>query len=308
MTKLRTSVSSKVTVHSLPFFCQATDFFIESSIKMSTMETVDIYNFGVLNLRLLKATSDCAQHPTATIIAPKGTVILGGGAYVDWDGPCSPPSPPGNMLTAMYPNHNGTTWTVASKDHFTESKARIIAYCVVAKMKDGSPISADNYKVVNATSAVAGQPTMRVDLPVGYTVVGGGARTNYSGDGSILFASYPTAQLRGWVGSAKDHGQSDPATITVWAIGLNESFLKRAGMIVRLFNTTSPHPANHPRHTFVFPDFYLTGAGARVNWNGSGNLLTASFPQDRQTVVAEGKDHDEVDRSTITAYAIGFME
>ena len=38
---------------------------------MSTMETVDIYNFGVVNLRLLKATSDCAQHPTTTITAPK---------------------------------------------------------------------------------------------------------------------------------------------------------------------------------------------------------------------------------------------
>jgi len=273
------------------------------------METVDIYNFGVLNLRLLKATSEGAHHPTTTLTAPKGTVILGGGAYVDWDGPFSPPSPPGNLLTAMYPNDKGTTWTVASKDHIIESKARVIAYCIVAQMKDGSPISADNYKVVNATSAVvANQPTMQVDLPIGYTIVGGGARTNYSGEGSLLFASYPTAQLRGWIGSAKDHVQLDPATITVWAIGLKESFLKRAGMIVRLFNTTSSLPANHPRHTFVFPDFYLTGAGARVNWNGQGNLLTASYPQDRQTVVAEGKDHDQVDRATITAYAIGFTE
>ena len=78
-------------------------------------------------------------------------------------------------------------------------------------------------------------------------------------------------------------------------------------MFVSSFDSTSSPDANHPRHTFVVPDFHLTGAGARVNWNGVGNLLTASFPEDRQTVVAHGKDHVEADRSTITAYAVGFM-
>jgi len=117
----------------------------------------------------------------------------------------------------------------------------------------------------------------------------------------MLFASYPTVGLGGWVGSAKDHLQSDPATITVWAIGLREAFLKNAGMLVSSFNSTSSIAANHPRHTFVVPYFHLTGAGVRVNWSGLGSLLTASFPQDRQTVVAEGKDHIQADPSTITA-------
>ena len=207
----------------------------------------------------------------------------------------------------MYPNDSGTTWTVASKDHLEVSQARVVAYCIAAQMKDGTPISLDNYKIVSATSAVAAHPTQQVDLPAGFTVVGGGARANYGGLGNMLFASYPTVGLGGWVGSAKDHLQSDPATITVWAIGLREAFLKNAGMLVSSFNSTSSIAANHPRHTFVVPDFHLTGAGARVNWSGLGSLLTASFPQDRQTVVAEGKDHIQADPSTITAYAVGFM-
>ena len=66
-------------------------------------------------------------------------------------------------------------------------------------------------------------------------------------------------------------------------------------------NSTSSIAANHPRHTFVVPYFHLTGAVVRVNWSGLGSLLTASFPQDRQTVVAEGKDHIQADPSTITA-------
>jgi len=275
---------------------------------MAPIETIDTYNFKALNFKLLKATSDCAQHPCVTLQAPAGTVILGGGAFVDWDGPCSVPDSPGNLLTAMYPNESGTTWTVASKDHIAVSKAGIIAYCIVAQMKEGTPISADNYRIVSATSGVAAHPTLQVDLPSGFTVVGGGARVNYTGVGNMLYASYPTAGLGGWVGSAKDHCQSDPATITTWAIGLKESFLKNAGMLVSSFKSTSSPVANHPRQAFVLPDFHLIGAGACVDWHGAGSLLTASFPQDRQTVVSEGKDHITPDPSTITAYAIGFCK
>jgi hypothetical protein len=275
--------------------------------QAAAQEIIDVYNFGALRLKLLKTSSSCTQHPTTTLSAPGGTVILGGGAYVDWHAPgCSPANPAGNMLTAMYPNNDGTTWTVASKDHEVESKAVITAYSIVAEMANGSPISVDDYRVVSATSALAAHPTMQVDLPDEFVVVGGGARTNYAGAGSLLFASYPTPDLRGWIASAKDHLTSDPVTITVWAIGLKKSFLQGAGMTVKSFYTSSPI-SNHPSTTFTVPNFYLTGIGARVNWNGAGNLLTASYPQDRQTVLAAGKDHIIGDPSTITAYAIGFQ-
>jgi len=175
---------------------------------MSAVQIVDTYYHGALSFKLLKTTSDCAQHPTVILKAPPGTVILGG-AYVDWDGACSPPSPPGNLLTAMYPNNNGTTWTVASKDHLEVSKARVVAYCIAAQMKDGTPISLDDYKIDSATNVVAAHLTQQVNLPAGFTVVGGGARANYGGLGNMLFASYPTVGLGGWVGSAKDQLQSD---------------------------------------------------------------------------------------------------
>ena len=271
-------------------------------------ETVDIYNFGALNFRLLKATSDCGQHASITINAPKGTLVLGGGAFVDWDGPCSLPSSAGNLLTAMHPNNAGTSWSVEFKDHIIVSRARVIAYCIVGQMRDGCPIAESNYQVVHATSPILAHPATQANLAPGFMVVGGGARTESSGPGSLLFASYPTADLSGWIGRAKDHVESSPGTITVWAIGLKERFLKEAGMLVRMFSMTTAQVAHHPRHAFVLPDFHLTGTGARVNWTGQGNLLTASFPQDRQTVVVEAKDHIETDKSTITAFAIGFTE
>ena len=163
---------------------------------MSAVEIVDTYYYGALRFTLLKTVSPCAQHPTVTLNALPGTVILGRGVYVDWDGPCSAPSPPGNLLTAMYPNASGTTWTVASKDHIDSSPARIFAYCIVAQMKNGSPIFPGNYTVVSATSAVAAHPTQQADVPAGSLVVGGGAKVNWSGPGNMLFASYPTGSAR----------------------------------------------------------------------------------------------------------------
>jgi len=270
-------------------------------------EVVDHYVNRALEFQLLKATSTCAQHPTVSITAPGGTVILGGGAYVDWTGPCATSTDPsGNMITAMFPNNEGTTWTVSAKDHLVPSPASVVAYCIVARQRNGEPIPSDSYKIVSQTSNIDAHPTQQVDLPEGFSVVGGGARANYQGLGSILFASNPTPGLDGWVGSAKDHIQSDPASITVWAIGLKDSFLRDAHLTVSSKTSTSA-ATNHPHLALVIPDFQMTGGGARVNWNSVGSLLTASFPQDRQTWVAEGKDHIQPDRSTITVYAVGFQ-
>lgn len=275
---------------------------------MSDFEVIDTYEIGPLRFQLLQSISTCANHPTVTLNAPTGTIILGGGAYVDWNGPCSPITPVGNLLTAMYPNDNLTTWTVASKDHIKASPARIFAYAIVAQMQDGTPIPGELYKVVSGTSTTpSSSPTLRVDVPAEFTVVGGGAKVNYgTGNGNILFASHPTPGLGGWVGFSKDHLEFDPSTITVWAIGIRTAFLSKYQLRVTSFNSTSSPIAHHPRQTLVVPNFYLTGVGARLNWSGAGSLLTASFPQDRQTVVAEGTDFVESDPATITTFAIGF--
>src|SRR6266545_5591614 len=99
------------------------------------MSIIDTYDYKALSFKLLKATSQqCARIPSVTITAPPGTVILGGGAYVDWQSPpCAPQCPPGNLLTAMYPDNSGKTWTVASKFHIQANSAQITAYCIVAQ-------------------------------------------------------------------------------------------------------------------------------------------------------------------------------
>ena len=72
-----------------------------------------------------------------------------------------------------------------------------------------------------ATSGVAPHPNQTVYLPPGCIVTGGGARANWHGAGNLLTGTYPLyGSIHGWAAEAKDHLQSDPASVTVWAIGL----------------------------------------------------------------------------------------
>jgi hypothetical protein len=266
---------------------------------------------GDLRFQVIHGSSSCAEHPSITIDAPPGWKILGGGASVDWTGPCAPPSPAGNLLTGVFPNDDGTSWTATSKDHLTPSPANIVAYAIVAQMKDGSPIPTSAYKIVYGTSSPANHPTHTVGLPDEFDVVGGGARVNYTGLGSMLWETHPVGNGLSWVASAKDHLKPDPSTITVWAIGLKRSFLEGIGLYPHLLEQYSVLPVPHPSVVVEVPGegYYITGGGARMNWDVNpsavGSLLTATYPgPDGQTWLANGKDHLQSDPSTIMGWAI----
>jgi hypothetical protein len=51
--------------------------------------------------------------------------------------------------------------------------------------------------------------------------------------------------------------------------------------------------------------YVLVGGGAKVNWEGAGNLLTASYPDAQGGWTAASKDHVSPDPAVIVAYALG---
>jgi hypothetical protein len=55
------------------------------------------------------------------------------------------------------------------------------------------------------------------------------------------------------------------------------------------------------------PGWALSGGGAFDNWNGAGNMLTASYPSGISWI-GSGKDHIESSPAAITAYVIGLRE
>lgn len=151
-------------------------------------------------------------------------------------------------------------------------------------------------------------PVVHCDVDPDQVLVGGGAWAEYSGHGALLTASYPeNGELETWIGKSKDHIRGDRHTLHVYAVGLELSGVSRRTLRSRVTmkqatSGSSVHPA---RTVSVPPGYVLTGGGARVNWSGSGNLLTESYPTSDRTWKVKSKDHMRNSPATITAYAIG---
>lgn len=73
--------------------------------------------------------------------------------------------------------------------------------------------------VKSPVSSLTNHPTNYVSVPSGYSLIGGGARVNWTGAGNLLVYSYPSSNF--WNVGSKDHNVASPATIEAWAIGIN---------------------------------------------------------------------------------------
>jgi hypothetical protein len=136
-----------------------------------------------------------------------------------------------------------------------------------------------------------------------FVLVGGGAWAIYGGAGALLTASYPVdlSILRTWEARSKDHIQSDPHFLRVYAFGLRVDGLSRdtlLGYISITQNTSdvTAHPVAAPDN---LNDALPLGGGARVNYTGAGNLLTTLLAGS-----AASKDHVWSDPASITAYSL----
>ncbi len=160
---------------------------------------------------------------------------------------------------------------------------------------------------IAATTTAVNHPQGSVVVPAPMKLVGGGAQTNWTGNGNLLTASRPAASGQNtWMAAAKDHLVADPATLSVFGIGLTDAE-DDWEVIVR--DSTSAVEA-HPVASVEVPKGYvMTGGGCAVNWKTSpaaaGNLLTASFPSSLTTWECRAKDHAVSSPATLTAYVIG---
>lgn len=243
-----------------------------------------------IQLELFKATGNSASHPNVTLTVPSDYKILGGGARVNWSGD-------GNLLTASFPK-DAQTWVAKAKDHSFASPATIDAWAIAIY----DPTDLWEVDIFSTTSDSASHPLATANISNSFVLTGGGAAANWSGNGSLLTASYPEGTV-GWTAKSKDHVVSESVSITAYAIGIRARN-GASGPSVKIFTNTSS-PAQHPSTEVSTNSGYsLVGGGAQVNWRGNGNLLTASFPEGNQWKVAS-KDHSVAESCTITAYAIG---
>lgn len=176
----------------------------------------------------------------------------------------------------------------------------------LARVIDGSDPAAATSRLrlrhFTLTSAAPSQgPELRLTVPEGHKILGGGAIVNYREPGNLLVASRPESPTT-WFARGKAHTLSSPATITIHVIALFDP--------ADLFEVSITESVSVPGNDAVTsvqvaPGFVLTGGGAQTDVADPGHLLAASFPQDRETWTATSRQHLIGAVALVRAYAIG---
>jgi hypothetical protein len=243
---------------------------------------------------ILDVTSDVRAHPDVRIVVPEGYKLLCGGALDNWKGP-------GNLLTASFPESDNT-WRGSGKDHVAGDPASISAFALAVYDPD------DIWEArifQSRPSSAAAHPEQEVAVEPGYVMVGGGAWVDWTGEGNLLVASHPSPDSKtAWHAQSKDHVKSSPARITAYAIGLK---CKAEGVKLQsAIAIAKSNKSNRPQAAAAPPAGYkMVGGGAALTFDKGGLLLTASYPNENNQWVGQGKDHLEGDNGSITVYCIG---
>ncbi|HET8683384.1 MAG TPA: MAC/perforin domain-containing protein [Micromonosporaceae bacterium] len=247
-------------------------------------------------IRIFEQTSEkAAEWPMANVEVPSDYKLLSGGAKVLW-------SPPGNFLVDSYPSSD-ETWTAQSRSHLKPSAATITAYAV--GLYDPPDWELWDVQPFKAKGTKGPAPSAMVVVPKEYTMVGGGGHDDTtSGMGNHLRACYPEDDR--WVVTGSYYDVESVGEATAYAVGLRCNVpgveVKRVIKVSEPSQQQStPVAEQSMEHGYV-----LVGGGARCEWSGKGQILTASYPgPEGHSWHAASKEHVHADPGRVTAYAIG---
>jgi hypothetical protein len=282
--------------------------------RKALKQGLDDYLYPPLHLRIFAAASTLTEFPEASVSVPAPYKILSGGARVTWDGP-------GELLTASFPASN-SQWSARGHD-CAHSDSAILTVFAIAPYDPYSWL--DVHIVSSDPSQPSQRPTAPVNLDASYAMTGGGADCGSDSSGTPIFltASYPYSKQdprntsfssNTWQVAGKDAFVAATAPITAYVVGV-----KWSSGFLNQFGTQPPITAeclgldssfeSHPEASLGPPDqTTLVGGGAYDRWQGEGNMLTDSYPQDLSDWYAAGKDHIKSSEATLTVYAIGVKD
>jgi hypothetical protein len=246
----------------------------------------------LVDVKVFSQLGPHAPHPEATVTVDQGYKVIAGGARVNWQGGS------GNLLTASYPD-GSRKWVAKAKDHIHPSSATIEVWAVALR----DPQDQWEVEIFRKDSTPTQHPDVQVTVDQGFVMTGGGAQAHWHAEGSLLTASCPVGRDT-WRAQSKDHLRPDAVTLTAYAIGIRPR--NGAFNVLSTVTEATSAVASHPWVTAGMENGWkLVGGGARVEWQGAGNLLTASYPHEPTGWAAASKDHLETSPARITAYAIG---
>lgn len=268
---------------------------------------------------IFSATSGLGQNPQLTVYpaAPSNEYnykVLGGGAVVHALSGSA-------YLTASYPDMDpGSSepsgWVAEAKHLGSGVQARVSAYVIAVN----DPNDCWDVTVFQSTTtSPVAHPAASVAVGEGYALTGGGAQTIpvvQSGNGSFLFSSIPASvggtAYNGWSVQSKDHGISDHANITAYAVGIKAAVVGVATPTVHVIAGKPSSASNYPAANVTgYNNVYagltctLTGGGANDNWNnGYGNLLSGIYPAGNTGWQSFGGSYGTANAAVLTAYLV----
>jgi hypothetical protein len=270
-------------------------------------------------VHITSETSDVASRPTARVTVPKGYKLLSGGARNNW-------TARGSFLTASFPDVAASggspgAWEVRGKDHLGDSdgvsthhshyfpeKTSVTAFAIAIYDPDDIwEVKTVYFDDPAAKPEEQSGQSLGLDGSLtanGFVMVGGGARANYSGKGSLLIQIEPEGE-GSYSATSRSHLESDPAKISTYLIALRSKVkgIRLETKVTRNDSGTAKQPITTVK---AASGYTMTGGGAYI-YGGStyGLLLTSSYPKDGETWEARGKDHGEADTGKVLARAIG---
>lgn len=236
------------------------------------------------------------------VTVPAGYVCIGGGVITYGNGQ-------GAFVTASYPSSDKKSWVVSTKDHVISNPHVIRVYAIGLKLDGVSESNLKNYiNHYSASTGSAAHPTKSVIVPSNYTMIGGGAKVNWSGAGNLLVTSGPV-NTSTWGAKSKDHVHHSPASLTVYAIGLSKNIPNYSNIQAQTYYASSYSSTGNGSVSLRVPnsDYAFTSCGARNNYTGWGRLLRVMSPNGEGSG-ASNKDHVDVSGGTLYTYAIGIKK
>jgi hypothetical protein len=147
----------------------------------------------------------------AVVTVPNDYLMTGGGAEL-------PDDPVGQLLFASFPSGKNT-WTARSHDKYRPASLPLTAYAIGIKPRNGASLPNANIKSVSGNNASQSAGSVATDD--GWKMTGGGAWSNFGGEGNFLYASVPSDDtLNSWTAKSSDQGKPDPLAVNAYLIEL----------------------------------------------------------------------------------------
>lgn len=257
----------------------------------------------LIEINIKTKTSGQAHHPSITIRADSGYLIIGGGAIANYNGY-------GQLLYESYPTDDTfTQWTVSSKDHLKSDVASITGYAIQMRIVGLTPSELRHYLQINEkTSTLAAHPNVAAYFSESNRIlIGGGFKVNFrNGEGNMIVDSYPLNDTS-WVVQSKDHLKSNEAYITSYAISISNHIPGIGDLEKRIdIEDTSLSRGPTEQKTVLESTYVIVGGGANVTGYDYGNMLYKSHPSlECDSWTAGEKDHIKGSNAIMTVYAIG---